>query len=235
MSSDLPQRIQVASYNIHRCIGNDGRFDAERTIEAISQLEADIIALQELETSDDGGLDLLAHFRDEIGMFAVAGPTVYRHDSHYGNALLCRQEPKDIRLLDISVPHREPRGAISCRLACGKRTISVIATHFGLLPSERRYQAELLLSSMEHKEEEISILMGDINEWFMWGRPLRRLQRHFNTTDSPPRTFPARFPLFALDRIWVEPGTHLEQLSVVDTPLTRQASDHLPLTALLRL
>lgn len=233
--SDFPHRIQVASYNIHRCIGSDGRFDAERTIAVIAQLEADIIALQELETSDDGGLNLLAHFRNEIGMFAIAGPTVFRHDSHYGNALLCRQEPRDIRLLDISVPHREPRGAICCKLECGKRTVSVTATHFGLLPSERRHQAELLLSTMQHDQGDISILMGDINEWFMWGRPLRRLQRHFNTKGSSPRTFPARFPLFALDRIWIEPGIHLEQISVEDTSLARQASDHLPLKAQLRL
>ena len=234
MSCGGKQQIRVATYNIHQCIGSDGNFNPERTIASIAQLQADIIALQELETSNNGGFDLLDHFRRETGMYGIAGPTVYRHDSHFGNALLCRQEPKDIRLLDISVKHYEPRGAIICRLEYGARNISVIATHFGLRPSERRQQAERLLASLERNDDDISILMGDINEWFMWGRPLRRLQRHFSKTDAP-RTFPALFPLFSLDRIWVEPAWRLEQLRVCDSPLTRRASDPLPLTPQLQI
>ena len=226
--------MRVATYNIHQCIGRDGRFDPERTIAAISQLQADVIALQELETHQDGGLDLLDHFRRETGMYGIAGPTVYRQDSHYGNALLCRHEPKDVRLLDISVKDYEPRGAIICKLELGSHKVSVIATHFGLHLSERRQQAERLLASLEHNDDDISILMGDINEWFMWGRPLRRLQRHFSKTDAP-RTFPARFPLFALDRTWVEPGWRLERLGVDRSALSRQASDHLPLIGQVRL
>jgi len=72
--------------------------------------------------------------------------------------------------------------------------------------------------------------MGDLNEWFLWGRPLRYLQRHFKSGPAP-ATFPARFPLFALDRIWVEPRENLVSVKTVNNSLTRLASDHLPLVA----
>ena len=72
--------------------------------------------------------------------------------------------------------------------------------------------------------------MGDINEWFLWGRPLRWMHKHFQQTPSPP-TFPSGFPVFALDRMWVKPRTLLRSMKVHSTRLARVASDHLPLTA----
>jgi endonuclease/exonuclease/phosphatase family metal-dependent hydrolase len=72
--------------------------------------------------------------------------------------------------------------------------------------------------------------MGDINEWFLWGRPLRWMHKHFEATPAP-ATFPSRLPLLALDRVWVKPRTLLRKLAVHSTPLARIASDHLPLTA----
>jgi endonuclease/exonuclease/phosphatase family metal-dependent hydrolase len=78
------------------------------------------------------------------------------------------------------------------------------------------------------------VLLGDLNEWFLWGRPLRWLRRHFGRTPAP-ATFPARWPLFALDRIWVEPVRLLERIEVHRNGFAREASDHLPLRATLAL
>jgi endonuclease/exonuclease/phosphatase family metal-dependent hydrolase len=74
--------------------------------------------------------------------------------------------------------------------------------------------------------------MGDINEWFLWGRPLRWLHVEFQETPAP-ATFPAYRPVLALDRLWVRPRTALRRLAVHATPLARVASDHLPLVAAL--
>jgi endonuclease/exonuclease/phosphatase family metal-dependent hydrolase len=78
------------------------------------------------------------------------------------------------------------------------------------------------------------LLRGDLNEWFLWGRPLRWLHAHFEATPSP-RSFPARAPLLALDRIWVEPRALLQRLWVHLTPAARAASDHIPVVADIRL
>ncbi|HSM22272.1 MAG TPA: endonuclease/exonuclease/phosphatase family protein, partial [Rubrivivax sp.] len=110
---------------------------------------------------------------------------------------------------------------------CGQ--LRVIATHLGLRPAERRHQIETLLAGLGD-DTVPTVLMGDLNEWFLWGRPLRRLHRHFGATPAP-STFPARWPVLALDRIWVEPRARLLQLRRHRTALARQASDHLPLVA----
>jgi endonuclease/exonuclease/phosphatase family metal-dependent hydrolase len=57
------------------------------------------------------------------------------------------------------------------------------------------------------------ILLGDLNEWFIYGRTLRRLVSHLYRVRSP-RTFPRRYPLFALDRIWMHPGERLVRVDV---------------------
>jgi endonuclease/exonuclease/phosphatase family metal-dependent hydrolase len=79
-----------------------------------------------------------------------------------------------------------------------------------------------------------TILLGDINEWWLWGRPLRWLHRRFGTSPAP-RTFPARWPFLSLDRVWVHPRVALTALEVAHADQGRHASDHLPLVATVRL
>lgn len=96
----------------------------------------------------------------------------------------------------------------------------MIATHLGLQPTERRWQVKQLLNLKSQQEADISCLLGDVNEWLLWGRPLRWLHRHFNASPHL-ATFPARWPLFALDRIWITPQRCQIQLAVHKTALAR--------------
>jgi endonuclease/exonuclease/phosphatase family metal-dependent hydrolase len=76
-----------------------------------------------------------------------------------------------------------------------------------------------------------TILLGDFNEWRRRRRSsLRALEPTFGAAPSI-LSFPARRPIFALDRILGWPGSLIGDLAVHDTPLARQASDHLPLAA----
>jgi endonuclease/exonuclease/phosphatase family metal-dependent hydrolase len=109
--------------------------------------------------------------------------------------------------------------------------LRVLATHLGLRPRERRQQVRKLLAAVESELSHPTILMGDLNEWYLWGRPLRWLHAHFQEKPSAPPTFPARRPVFALDRIWISPAGCLRRLQSHASPLARVASDHLPLTA----
>src|SRR2546425_801441 len=115
-------------------------------------------------------------------------------------------------------------------IGCDGSPLRVLATPLGLRPAERREQVQRLLRALEAEKRVTTVLMGDLNEWFLWGRPLRWLHVHFKRTPSPP-TFPARFPIFALDRIWVEPRRLLRRLMVHASPQARIASDHLPVLA----
>jgi endonuclease/exonuclease/phosphatase family metal-dependent hydrolase len=226
--------LRVASYNVHRAIGRDGRADPQRILDVIREIGPDVIALQEVEAHDSGG-DMLEWLAKETGMNAIAGTTLLRHDGHYGNGLLTRCEVKATQLVDLSFRNREPRGAIAADLSLnGSGSLRVVATHLGLRPAERRAQVESLLTLFSWREEDRAVLMGDLNEWFLWGRPLRNLHRWFDATPAVP-TFPSGMPVFALDRLWTHPGSILRGLEVHATPLARVASDHLPLVARIEL
>ncbi len=222
-------RIRLATYNIHRAIGTDGRFDAERIARVLKEIDADVMALQEVE-SRHGSPDFLDMLASTIGQRAVAGPTLLKPDSAYGNALLSRCKIIDVQRVDLSVPAREARGALDVRLDCRGVALRVLATHLGLRPAERRQQIRTLLARLETDDRALTVLMGDLNEWFLWGRPLRWLHRFFKRTPAP-ATFPSGFPLFALDRLWVEPRDRLRRVYAHASPLARRASDHLPLVA----
>ena len=222
--------ITLATYNIHACIGADSRFGPERTVQVLQELNADVVALQEVEHHAIDDYDLLDYLAAKTGLSAIAGPTLLRETRHYGNALLTRLPILATNRIDLSLPQHEPRGALDVALDWHGQRIQVVATHLGLRPAERRRQIRRLLALFESGCADFSVLLGDLNEWLLWGRPLRWLRRHFPPTPHP-RTYPARFPLFALDRIWVHPRAALTSIGIHDSPAARGASDHLPLKA----
>lgn len=224
-------RLKLASYNIHAAIGTDGHFDPFRIAEVIREVDADIIALQEVEHHRVNDLDLLDFLAQETGMTGLAGPTMLRESRHYGNAVLTRLPIAAHRLIDLSLESHEPRGALAIEFDHRGRHLLVYATHLGLKPVERRFQVKSILAEFEQRQADTTVLMGDLNEWFLWGRPLRWLHQYFDTTPAC-RSFPSFWPLLSLDRIWVQPRRHLQAVAAHRSPLARKASDHLPVTAL---
>ncbi|MGD8559017.1 MAG: endonuclease/exonuclease/phosphatase family protein [Gammaproteobacteria bacterium] len=230
----MPCYLKVATYNIHRCYGNDGIFDPQRISRVIRELDADVIALQEVETFTDGGDNILDMFETQTGYTVIPGPTLYRGDSSYGNAVLTKRAAEHVDELDISVPRSEPRGVISLRYTIASQHIHIIATHLGLKSRERKRQVQRITELIDQPAADVTVLMGDINEWFPWGKISRQLTRVFGKCATP-NTFPSHFPIFALDQIRSYPASCIENLEPVVTPLTRKASDHLPLRATLQI
>ncbi|MEO8630339.1 MAG: endonuclease/exonuclease/phosphatase family protein [Betaproteobacteria bacterium] len=224
-------RISLASYNIHGCIGRDGRYAPERILAVLRELDCDVVALQEVDTLH-GGLDLLAYLAQSTSSVAVPGPTMIRADGDYGNAVLSRLPVLSTRRLDLTFGGREPRGAIGVDLDCGGVSLRAVATHLGLRPTERRFQVQRLLDLFRTDGTQPAALMGDLNEWFLWGRPLRWLHAYFGTSPAI-ATFPAGRPMLALDRILAHPRQSLNETAVHLSALARIASDHLPLKAVM--
>lgn len=225
--------LSVATYNIHRCIGKDRRYDPGRVRNVLRQLDAHVVALQEVELLKDQP-DLLEYLGSDRPWQILPGITLMRESGQYGNALLTSLPVESVRRVDLSIPNREPRGAIVAMLVFKAMRIKVIATHLGLSPRERRAQICKLLETIDddHSESppDCVMLMGDINEWLPWSRPLRWLHRYF--TRPPARaTFPTSHPVLALDRIWVTPSTCLHRIGTVKSRDSLIASDHLPLVA----
>lgn len=222
--------MRVATYNIHRAIGADGRQDVTRIARVLREIDADVVALQEVAFPLERSGHLLEHLGRDLRAQVIEGVTMSDERGHYGNAILTRMPVSTVDRLDISVPRREPRGAIEIAMRVADLNVRLVATHLGLRPGERRSQIKSLLPRFEHRGADVKILLGDLNEWFLWGRPVRWLRRVFGETPAP-RTFPAKSPWFALDRLWVSPRAAIAQLRTHSSPTARTASDHLPLVA----
>ncbi len=229
--------LRIATYNIHGGLpawtAQSKRQMVGRIARVLDELEADIVALQEVPLGGSEVPDVLSQLREASGMYAVEGPTLDTPKRRYGNAVLSRLPVRMARTLDLSFHRREPRGALDADIECAGRVIRVVATHLGLSASERSAQVRTLLSTFDNSELPV-ILLGDINEWFVRGRALRMLLSHFRPAPTP-RTFPTFCPIFALDRIWMHPGECLVDVAVHRSPLARQASDHYPLVARIRM
>ena len=221
--------MRIATWNIHGGIGRDRRYDIARIASVLREIDADVVGLQEVASLELQG-EFLTELKGALGCEVVCGPTLTRRGYDFGNALLSRHPVRHVMRLDLSLPRCEPRAAIDVILDVRGATVRVMVTHLGLRPYERREQVKRILEVMEREGDVPTVLMGDVNEWYLWGRPLRWLHAHFG---SPPTraTFPSRSPMLALDRIWVQPAPALAALRVHRSRTARVASDHLPLVA----
>lgn len=230
--------LTLVSYNIHSGIGTDGHFDLNRVGEVLREINADVIALQEV--GDYRGVtpreDQPEHLADLLGLHMAFGPNVVRNGRRYGNAILSRLPILKSKNYDLSVARREPRGALRCDLDLGGgRQLHVFCLHLGLSMRERRRQEALLLSSdilRDAVRSDPAVVCGDFNYWGPGAVPgLVRQAIHDVALElgSPVRTYHSRFPMLRLDRIYVDSGVRPLALSAHRTPLSAVASDHLPL------
>jgi len=225
--------LRIATWNIHDAVGSDGQRDVARVSRVIASLGAPLVALQEVACAGPGGVCDVAALGQQNGLAWSSIETRGLGDWKHGNALLSALPVDEVRTHDLSVPHREPRGALEVTVRWGARRVRVVVTHLGLRAGERRQQVQRLLSIVGDEGADATVLLGDINEWWLWGRPLRWLHRRFGRSPAL-RSFPARAPVLSLDRVWVHPRQALNQVTVARTPEARVASDHLPVVATLR-
>jgi endonuclease/exonuclease/phosphatase family metal-dependent hydrolase len=219
--------LVVATYNVHGWVGNDGRRDPERAGEALAELGADVIALQEVRCGR-AGPGILERIAELLKMESLRGLVHEWREEAHGNALLSRLPIAGAERLELTVRGREPRGAIDATLDTGAEPLRVLATHLGIGPRERRLQVRRLVAHLAPPDAGPLVVLGDMNEWVRGAGALLPLHRRLGRTPGP-RTFPAPFPLFSLDRIWVTPRWRLRRLWVHRSALARAASDHLPL------
>jgi endonuclease/exonuclease/phosphatase family metal-dependent hydrolase len=228
--------LRVATYNVHACIGRDGRHDPDRIAAVVRELDSDIVALQEftypaevaLETRTPAFLATLDRYQ------CALGPTRHRRRQAvtecFGNALLSRHPIIDVHRIDLSMERREPRGALAATIDVGGELLHVLATHLGLRIHERRFQVRQILEYLDSVPKARVVVLGDFNDWLPGRSAAHVLDRRLG---RPPRpaTFPVAWPVVALDRIWVLPKHALRHVFVHATPTARLASDHLPVVA----
>jgi endonuclease/exonuclease/phosphatase family metal-dependent hydrolase len=239
-------RLSVVSWNIHKGIGGmDRRYRIDRVVGVLAELAPDVALLQEVTD----GLPR-ASFHDQaellgeaLGMEHVAFCAQHRFAiGGYGNAILSRFPITRVDELDLTIGTRKRRGALGAhlRVRVGTHTKSVVLwnLHLGLAGSERGAQLERFLESpavgRTHHPTPV-IVGGDFND--LWGSlgPRFLLPAGFVRVGRLENTFPAAVPLRPLDGIFVRGGVRAHACNALRSPLTRQASDHLPLCAKLEI
>jgi endonuclease/exonuclease/phosphatase family metal-dependent hydrolase len=240
-------RLTVISYNVHSCIGMDGRVSPRRIARVIARQHGDIVALQELDhgRARSRAEDQAGEIAAELGFHLLFCPTVEHGGERYGHALLSRWPLEPIKI--AALPSHlggiwpEPRAAIWARVHIADEPIHVLSTHLGLAAPERRKQMSALLGSEwlgPVLDREPVILCGDFN--LTPGSPAHRLAA--SRLRDVAHAFKRGIPTFSsmrlvaqLDHIFVSPHFALESVFAAQNDLTRRASDHLPLVAHLRL
>ena len=218
--------VRIASYNIRKARGLDGRRDPGRVIDVINGLGADVIALQEADRRLGDRptalpKDLIARATDfELVPLATNDVSLGWH----GNAVLVRRGVKVESLARIGLPGVEPRGAVAVKLADGP---TVIGVHLGLLRNSRRQQLTVLNARAEATTN--AVMIGDMNEWAKT-RGFEPLEGRF-ALYSPGRSFHAARPIAALDRVALSHDLALKDAGVDEGMRAKRASDHLPIWA----
>lgn len=195
----------------------------------MKEIDADIVAIQEIGGYTIQGGEQLPFFERETQLCCVAGMNLKRRRTQFGNALMVKGTIRETRLIDLTMKPFEPRSAIDAIVEVRDTPVRVIATHLGLSRRERRAQIARIAELLEAEQHPLTIVLGDFN---VFG-PERSVLKRIGAPMPLPklRSFPARRPLMSLDRLWTIPNDFLMSLVVHRTPLSRVTSDHLPLVA----
>jgi len=226
-------RFRVATYNVHKCRGMDWRVRPDRIATVLCELDADIIALQEVLSSQ---AQCLASKLKQPYVFA--GARIHR-GVDYGNILFTRFPVTRTENHDITISGREERKCLEAEIQIpGRGALHVFAVHLGTSWSERRQQARKLLAPAllgRSNSSAPALLLGDFNEWTA-GVTTRLLSGHLQSINTRAhlgraRTYPGLLPFLHLDHIYYDQELRLVNVRLLRTPLSLIASDHLPLAA----
>lgn len=224
-------RLRLASYNIRKSVGLDWQRDPARSIRVINQLEADVVALQEVDRRlkpRHAVLDADMILREtDLRPVPLGGSPVSL--GWHGNALLVRKDLEVTETALIELPGIEPRGGVTVSLPTEFGPLTLVGVHLGLRRGCRRLQLARILDHLDPEMRPLSAIMGDFNEW-SGRRGTEALGDGFRLV-TPGRSFHAARPLACLDRFALGPGLRLLDSGVERGAEARIASDHLPVWA----
>lgn len=228
--------LRIATYNIHRCRGIDGRMRPERIADVLRAIDADIVALQEVVGAGPHGGGHAEELGAALGMGWVMAPARLLRGHLFGNAVLSRMPITQHIEHDLSWKTCEARRMQRVDVAAHGCTLHVYNVHLGTAILERRYQAKRLATIVSDRHVSgPKLVLGDFNEW-MRGLATTLLSAKLNSVDlrnylRRKRTYPGLFPILHLDHIYYAGRV---EIVGIELPRTRQslvASDHLPLVA----
>lgn len=238
--------LTVMTVNTHKGFTPFNRkFILPELRDAVRKVGADVVFLQEVlgtHEKHDKKLSGAPHYEfmaDSIWPeFAYGRNSVYPK-GHHGNAVMSKFPIVYYQNHDVSIAGPEKRGLLHCVLHIPGHEIDVhaICVHLGLAEAHRQQQLELLCEIVRTEVPDSAplIVAGDFNDWrrraheMLWREA--GLKEVFVTAyGESAKTFPARFPLLSLDRIYVRNASVHLPVVLPRRPWSH-LSDHAPLAA----
>jgi len=225
--------LRVATYNVHKCRGLDGRVRPERIAKVIAALGADVVALQEIFA------DQAEYLAAELKYYFCLGENRKVRKKPYGNATLSRHRLADVKNYDLTHGGRERRGVLRSDIKLsGGHVLHFFNVHLGTAFLERRYQGRELIGPRILSQLGLTgprVIVGDFNEWTR-GLCTNLMSAQFAAADlkrfaRSKRTYPGILPMMSLDHIYFDRTLELKSLELFRSRTALIASDHLPLMA----
>ena len=238
--------FRVVTYNVHKCQGLDRRVRPARIAAVLRELDADVIAMQEVVSVESDARRELHQARfiaEELGYHYCVGENRRHQGGAYGNVILTRLPIEEHCNYDITWRWQEPRGCLRADVRTGEgAVVHVFNAHLGTAFVERRHQGRKLVSDAVLRRPDLSgprVVVGDFNEWTR-GLASRLLSEELLSPDlgrhlRRRRTYPGPLPFLHLDHVYHDPALELERLTLHRSLTALVASDHLPLVADFRL
>ncbi|HEV2531792.1 endonuclease/exonuclease/phosphatase family protein, partial [Phenylobacterium sp.] len=162
-------------------------------------------------------------------------------EERYGDAILTCYPERLVQVGPLPGYDRlralEPRGALWVEVEIDDKPVQIINTHLGLVPREQQIQAAWLAGPawLGHPLcQGPQILLGDFNATgasLVYRTLTAKLAaaRKLAKRRTPTTTFPSPLPVLRIDHLFVSPEVRVTDVFAPFDPLTRIASDHLPL------
>jgi endonuclease/exonuclease/phosphatase family metal-dependent hydrolase len=219
----LGESVRVATYNVHYGFDEQWRYDPSRIADALRDVDADVVALQEVTAAMPTayGTDLGTYLARRLGMRVRFAPAI---NGLLGDAMLIRVPPEAFAAALLPPARSDRKAAARVTVPAGRASLNIFGTHFGLEPHEQEVQTTALLEFIGNASP--AILLGDFNATGT-DPVLARLRAvgfedAFATARAAPAfTFPASAPEVRIDWIWVR-GVQATAAAVHDGV----ASDH---------
>ncbi|HSC66730.1 MAG TPA: endonuclease/exonuclease/phosphatase family protein [Cellvibrio sp.] len=165
--------------------------------------------------------------------FSYGRNAVYPHGDH-GNAILSKYPIIRFQNLDVSIGKIEQRGLLHTVLKVpGHEEVHAICVHLGLRESHRHQQLLLLCKLLESIPPPAPVIIaGDFNDWRKRADAIlarcNMREAFVSEFGQPAKSFPARWPLLSLDRVYVR-NAETQNAQVLFQRPWSHLSDHAPL------
>lgn len=195
-AENRPQQLKIMSYNIRGGVGVDNIRDLTRSANVISICDADIVALQEIDsiTNRNGKVNVMDSLSALTGMYSTFCKAIDFDGGGYGIGLLSKTKP--LSITRVALPGIEERRAL---IVAEFDNFVFMATHLSLTAEDQSQSLSIMAKIAANCKKPIFVA-GDMN-FEPKDKQYKEFTELFTILTPQKNTFPANKPNVCIDHI----------------------------------